>query len=162
MQTSFEVFGSSMDLWGCAALSFFLFFFFLLSVTIHLNHTVAGFPSYPWSLSCCSQHCPYSQSGPSQRNSCGFVLTLSGSCRFLCGPVYNFLGAMSSQDWLICCWGGGVALCLVMSASPYRLLTHFGSVVQKFGCWIRLFSSLNSFGFTMVQRGESGVDFLAR
>lgn len=45
-----------------------------------------------------------------------------------------------------------------MSASLYRLLTHFGSVIQRFGsCY---FSSLKSFGFIMVQRGESGVDFL--
>lgn len=37
-----------------------------------------------------------------------------------------------SQCWLFC-RGGGVALCLVISASPYRLLTHFGSVIQRFG-----------------------------
>lgn len=49
-------------------------------------------------------------------------------------------------------------LVIKMSASPYRLLTHFGSVIQRFGS--RYFSSLNSFGFTMVQRGESGVGFL--
>lgn len=58
---------------------------------------------------------------------------------------------------------------LVIKMLLYRLLTHFGSVIQRFGscfvcvCVYFFFSSLNSFGFTMVQRGESGVGFfLAR
>lgn len=65
--------------------------FCLLSVTIYLNHNVAGFPTNPWSLSCSSQHSPCSQSGPSMSNCCGNLQ--------LCRLKSGFL-----------CWGGGVAL----------------------------------------------------
>lgn len=53
-------------------------------------------------------------------------------------------------------------LVIKRSASPYRLLTHFGSVIQRFGSHSFFFFLFFIFDFIWVhngERGESGVGF---
>lgn len=134
-QACFEVFGSSIAMYVSLSplrlCNFFLSSFFLsvLSVTIHKKKITLwqGFHPFHLSLSCRQVHSivHVHESGPSLRNRCSFVQAAGGSCRskqvtvcfqmsdYLWVPFCSVSAAQSTQGWLIC-WGGDVALRLVI------------------------------------------------